>query len=119
MIIIENEHIVMTDIDDTLLMWPKDHQKPGKGKVLVVCPYSGLKTYLKPHKKHINLIKKYHGRGMVIVAWSAAGYKWAEAAIKAVKLEDYITLVLTKPSKFMDDLKAEEILGVRVYLEDK
>lgn len=115
--VIENENVVCFDCDDTLVLWfsgcdPKD-------KVNILCPYSKTIDSLKPHKRHIDLLKKYKGRGMTVIVWSAAGYQWAEAVVKALELEDYVDFVQTKPSKYVDDMTAEHVLGSRIYLEDK
>lgn len=112
---IENEMIVMVDVDDTLLMW-KDHTQPGDNKIAVTDPYDNATVFLVPHQKHIDQIRKWHGRGFSVIVWSAGGVQWAKAAVAALKLEPYVDLVMTKPSKFVDDLPANQILGTPVYL---
>lgn len=117
--ILESEMIVMTDIDDTLVMWDRSFHQPGENKVRFVDPYDLSVNYLTPHQKHIDLIKKYKGRGMTVIAWSAGGYAWAKSVIETLELQEYIDLVMSKPIKYIDDLNADEILGSRVYLENK
>lgn len=117
MIVIDNEQVVMYDCDDTLVMWFSGCD-PSE-KIEIICPYGGTETWLKPHKRHIELLKQHKARGNTIVVWSAAGYKWAEAVVKALELDVYVDFIMTKPNKYVDDLTADEILGTRIYLEDK
>lgn len=115
--VIESEDIVMYDCDDTLVMWFSQCD-PDK-KVQIVCPYGGSVTWLKPHYRHIDLLKKHYGRGKTVIVWSAAGYKWAEAVVEALGLKDHVHFIMTKPMSYVDDLEASEILGSRIYLSDK
>lgn len=125
MIVNENENIVCYDVDDTLVMW--DNQRfdtpYDENGVLdpkrrpFIDPYDNSTNYLAPNKKHIALLKKHKGRGCFVVVWSAAGVKWAESVIKELGLESYVDVVTTKPSKYVDDLPGNEILGTRIYLK--
>jgi len=107
-----NESVICFDVDETLIM----HKA---GKLKVKDPYVE-KTYhkVKPHNKHIQLLKTHKGRGYCIVVWSAGGVKWAENVVKALDLESYVDLIITKPLKYVDDLEADKILTSRVYLND-
>lgn len=113
-----NEVNVFCDVDDTLVHWHNDYSKPGDDKIKIIDPYDKSVNYLKPHKKHIRLLKKMKGRGNFIIVWSAGGFKWAEAVVKALKLEDVVDLVMTKPAKYVDDLDASVWIGSRIYLKD-
>ena len=115
--LIESEDVVMYDCDDTLVLWFTECD-PSE-KIQITCPYGRSETWLKPHKRHIELLKKHKERGMTVIVWSAAGYKWANAVVKALNLEEYVDFCMTKPNKYVDDLQANEILGVRIFLEDK
>lgn len=117
MIELNNEYVVAFDIDDTLVLWSDTYSQPGDNKIAFLDPYDGSTNYLTPHKKHIALLKKYKGRGMCVIVWSAAGTQWAKSVINTLGLADYIDVVMTKPSKYVDDLQAQEILGSRIYLK--
>lgn len=122
MIVNEKENIVCYDVDDTLVMWDDLFDRPhnnsmGAEAQPFVDPYDNSTNYLFPHRKHIGLLKKHAGRGCMVVVWSAAGVKWAESVIKALGLEQYVDVVTTKPSKYVDDLPGNEILGTRIYLK--
>ena len=115
--IIENEQVIFVDCDDTLVMWDDTFRQPGDNKIEVFDPNDSSNNYLTPNEKHIDLVKKHKGRGYFVVVWSAAGYAWANSVVNAVKLNDYVDIVMSKPVKYMDDLTANEILGTRVYLK--
>lgn len=115
--IFENEYVVAIDCDDTLVMWDVNHTQPHENSVAFICPYDGSTNHLIPNKKHIDFLKKCKGRGMCIMVWSAGGVLWAEAVINTLGLSDYVDLIITKPSKYVDDLFAKDILGQRVYLK--
>jgi hypothetical protein len=115
--VIENDRTVYIDCDDTLVMWPKDYKKKKKGRVKCIDHYNKTVNYLIPHKKHINLLKAYKGRGFFCVAWTAAGSLWFLEVIKQLKLEKYVDLVITKPEKYVDDLDSSVWIGPRVYLK--
>lgn len=116
MIALDNEFVVAFDVDDTLVMWEKQETK-SQNAVTFLDPYDGSKHLLVPHQGHISLMKKYKGRGMCIIVWSAGGTQWAKSVINTLGLQDYVDIILTKPSKYVDDLQASEILGNRVYLK--
>lgn len=110
--VIENESIIFFDCDDTLVMWGLDPINPA----YVINPYYGESERLAPHKGHIKVLKERKARGSTIVVWSAGGYKWAEAVVKALNLEEYVDLCMTKPHAYVDDKTAAEIMGERIYL---
>jgi len=100
MFILKSDKTLFVDVDDTLIMW-KGH------------------TYT-PHKKHIEMIKKFHARVQPVVVWSAGGWEWAERIVKELGLEPYVTAVMSKPMWWVDDVTANEVLPeyTRIYLED-
>lgn len=114
--VFNNEMVAAFDVDDTLVLWDKTSEFAGEGKVEFLDPDDNSKHYLYPHVSHIRLLKCSKKRGFLVLVWSAAGYKWAETVIKTLKLEEYVDIILTKCSKYFDDLQPDEILGQRVYL---
>lgn len=119
MLVIENERIIASDVDDTLVLWSDNCYQPHDGAIRFVDPYDNSVVYLTPHQRHIDLLKKWKGRGYFIEVWSAAGVKWAETVVRTLKLQDTVDLVSTKREKYLDDLLAHEVLGMRVYLDPK
>ncbi len=116
--VIGNEMNVMFDCDDTLVLWDNNYSIPSKGKIELEDPYTSALLYLKPHAKHIELMKSYKARGYSVFVWSAGGKLWAEEVVKRLQIKDIVDHCMSKPTKFVDDLPAEEVLGTRVYLKD-
>src|ERR1700677_2822537 len=92
--IINKESTVFFDVDDTLVMWKE--QKGPTAKITIVEPHYGDEVLLTPHSGHIKILKDRKARGSFIVVWSAGGYAWAEAVVKALNLEEYVYLVMKK-----------------------
>lgn len=120
--IIENDLSVFCDVDETLLLYSgieywTSPSNGYSGRIEILHPMNGDRYYLVPHTEHINLLKSYKSQGRKITVWSAQGYKWALAAVQALKLEDTVDFVMSKPDKFIDDKRnTEDILGSRVYI---
>jgi predicted phosphatase len=119
MLVVQNDRTVSIDVDDTLLMYDDNFMQPHEGAIRIVDPNDNQVVYLTPHQRHVDLIKKWKGRGYFIEVWSANGFAWAERAVRALNLEDYVDIVTTKREKFVDDLPASQVLGTRVYLNPK
>lgn len=113
--IVDIESTVFFDVDDTLVMWGREDLYD-KDLMEVKSPYHGETHVLAPHKGHIKILKDRKARGSFIVVWSAGGFAWAEAVVKALGLEKYVDLVMTKPHAFVDDKTAAEIMGERIYI---
>lgn len=133
------------DVDDTLIMWNRP-SVDDPNAIEITCPTSRalraiqdlnedgsltpdadvepieVGTWVErvtPHKKHIEQLKLHKLRGHTIVVWSAGGWEWAEAAVRALKLEKYVDLVIEKPTWYYDDLQPHEFMGKRYYLKDE
>lgn len=130
------------DVDDTLVKWDRAQYSDidKLHAVAITCPTSrqskiieqetgeeaklenakGTWTeYLIPHRKHIEQLKLHKLRGHTIIVWSAGGWEWAEAVVRALKLEQYVDLVIEKPMWYYDDLTANEFMGKRIYCKDE
>lgn len=113
--VIKNEMIAAFDVDDTLVLW--DHpDKEVKGKHFKD-PHDGMLHLLVPHRKHIKLLKDFKSRGYTVIVWSGGGHEWAKTVIDTLGLEDHVDFCMTKVTKFIDDLQAQEVLGSRIYLK--
>jgi len=113
--IVTNECLIFVDVDDTLVMWGK--AKKGEKVVAITSPYDNGQIFVKPHKGHIKILKDRHARGAHIIVWSAGGYKWAQAVVKALGLESHVNLIMSKPFMYIDDKKAEDFMGEHLYLD--
>lgn len=113
--VISQESTVFVDCDDTLVMWGVKARK-GEKLVAVTNPHDGSQSYLAAHLGHIKVLKDRKARGSYVVVWSAGGYAWANSVVKALGLEPYVDLVMTKPHMYIDDKKAEEFMGEHLYI---
>lgn len=114
MIKLNKEHLIFFDCDETLIL----HNKKNNTNIRIIDPYNsnGPSIIVKEHSAHVKLLKDHFVRGYGIVVWSAAGREWSEAVVKALGLEQYVDIVMSKPTKYVDDLEAHQILGSRVFL---
>lgn len=113
----DSQMVIMFDVDDTLVMHEISEEMPGD--VYVKDPYDNKDNLLRTHERHVKLLKDFKARGYTVCVWSAAGAPWAKAVVDALKLEEYVDIVMSKPLKYVDDLPANEILGSRLYLNEK
>lgn len=113
-IFFSNENTSYFDIDDTMVMWTKGTHY-GEGKQEFENPYNGETYWLIPHAKHIDFLKSCHGRGHLIVVWSAGGSAWAKEVVSKLGLSQYVHLIITKPVRYIDDLKGAG-LDSHIYL---
>lgn len=103
----------MVDVDDTLIMWDvNSFDKPTN--IIDVHMYGYVST-LVPNKPNIELLKKFRRLGYDIIVWSQTGYDWAEAIVKALDLESYVSAYATKPKFYMDDLDSGAWMGKRIW----
>lgn len=118
MIEILNEHIVMVDVDETLIL-DRDPitDKESLNEFVVNNPYDLENKKRIPHFRHIELIKQMKGRGRYIGVWSGGGVLWAKEVVKALGLESYVDIVMTKPLGYVDDLQADRWLNNHIYLK--
>lgn len=110
-----NNNITCFDVDDTLAIWPKDFRinKPGRVKFL----YGGENVYLEEHSFHTLFLKQCYLRGDHVIVWSANGYEWARQVVAEFKLEQHVSLVMSKPIRHVDDKEEKtSIVGPRVFI---
>lgn len=110
--IVVSDKIVWVDVDDTLVCWnlssfPKEDQ--------ITVNHVNGPVQLVPHRYNINTIRKFWKLGYTLVVHSGSGYSWAEAVVKALNLEECITLILSKPKYFFDDYSADSWAGPRIW----
>jgi hypothetical protein len=117
--LIANESNIFFDCDDTLVLWDKPDNIPvdSVDRLDIMCPYEGRPLCVYRHNPHIKLLINHAARGSHITVWSASGYQWAEAVVKALGLEPYVHVIMSKPRAHVDDLPASEWMGERIYLQ--
>lgn len=114
MLTFPTDNSIFFDVDETLVLWsfPADRHE----ETLLIDNW-GYLTRLLPHKTHINQLIKHKNAGHSIVVWSQGGVNWATNVVKALKLEEYVDVVMCKPFWFYDDLPATAFMPEeqRVY----
>ena len=114
-IVINNDDSVFCDIDETLVFWKTTD--PTDTVIEVPDPYINDKPVkLVPHQRNIDLIRRKYGQGKMIIAWSAGGAIWARNVINALGLNDIVTLIMAKPTTYVDDIDVANWGLNRVYL---
>lgn len=113
--VFRNDRVIAFDVDDTLVMWGRNFDKPFEGCVEVLDVHDGKMVYLTPHLKHVRDMIIYKKTGWTVMVWSAGGYEWAESVISTLGIKKYVDLVMTKPSRLYDDLPLDQALGVLYY----
>lgn len=111
--VMPDKNTVYFDCDDTLVIWK--YNLSDKGKTIEIGGPDFTQRVL-PHLAHIEEVKKAKARGHVTVVWSAGGSAWSEAVVKALHLEKYVDLVVSKPNYFFDDLSPEAFMTNRMYI---
>lgn len=105
MIVIDSDKTAWFDCDDTLVSW--DSFPGEEGTVLFKTPAQSY--YLKAKQGNIDQLKLHFSRGHRIVVWSAGGYEWAKCVVDTLGLQDYVSLVVSKPQWIYDDLPLAEV----------
>lgn len=121
MITLESEKVICFDVDDTLLLWSNDRSwgKNNKEAIRILDPYLPMDLYteeyrylyLKPNHDVIQMVKDYKEAKYTVVVWSAGGWLWAKTAVKALKLEEFVDLCMSKPDAYVDDNDATCWMG--------
>lgn len=132
MIVLSSHNSVHFDVDDTLVLWSPTPEEKEKYGIEITCPGSKILKddgtldvgpswieYLVPHFVHIEQVKKHKARGHTVVVWSAGGWEWAEAAVKALSIENYVDVVMSKPDWAYDDLAPEAYMPKSQYMKNE
>ena len=116
--VIKNERIIPTDIDETLIMHDITNASNDALIVEIIDPYApNTRIQMRVNEPMVKILKDEKVRGSYIIAWSKAGYQWAEAVIRALGLESFVDLIMTKPIAYMDDTPVEHWLKDRIYIK--
>lgn len=115
-IFIASDNQIFFDVDETLVFW-NTNEDPFDDIITIVDPYiSGTTIDLVPHDRHISLLKRNKGQGRNIVVWSAGGADWAKTVVYALGIEEYVDVIMAKPTSYVDDTPMEAWGCQRIYL---
>lgn len=100
MIAFKDNRTVYFDVDDTLVEWKLCGEKdPGATRI----EKDGHIFYKKVIQDHVDELKNQKMTGNTVVVWSAGGGEWAATVVRALDLEKYVDVCLTKPDFYYDD----------------
>ena len=91
---------VFFDVDDTLVMWD---EKVKGATVCINC--DGHLSHMVINKGNLEELKRHGSRGIDVIVWSQGGVQSAQSVVRALKLENYVAGIMTKPFCYYDDLK--------------
>ena len=112
--VINTDNAMFFDVDNTLVMWGTSEIY--KTTVDIKDPYTNEYETLIINEAHVKLLKRMKMRDKIIVVWSHGGFKWAEAVVKALELENEVDLVMTKMEDYIDDLDVDQWATKNIYL---
>ena len=117
--IVKHEHTTFHDVDETLIMHCKASEfSPGDTVVYIQDTIDLTKEIaFKVNENMVRLLKEESQRGSYVVVWSRGGWEWAFNVIRALKLENYVHQIMTKPMVYFDDKDISTWLPYRVYIE--
>ncbi len=113
MFVLKSHHVVYCDVDNTIVRQATDEDSHS---IRIEAP--GFEQRCALRMLTIRELTREFEKGNSIVVWSARGYDWAEAVVKALGLEQYVAAVASKPSKYFDDIPCTEFMGSRVYINE-
>lgn len=115
---IKNDMLARFDVDKTII-FSRSELPPGfdfeRNKPIIVTT-SKSTAQVWPHLEHIEKLKEHKARGQHVVVWSAGGWEWAEAVVKALGLEEFVDDVEPKGQWWWDDLPKDKICKERCYI---
>lgn len=110
-IYIKNDRVVCFDCDGTLIV----QGKPDDERAIAFVHY-GVERFV-PHKAHIEALVEAKREGKFVIVWSHRGSEWVNEVIKKLGLENYVDLMMPKPTAYVDDLPADEWMN-RVFISE-
>lgn len=111
---IANENVRPFDCDGCLIV-DKDKSDLVVDVVDPIDPAKVIKVGV--NKPMVRLLREECARGSYIVVWSRGGHQWASNIVYALKIEDCVSLILSKPIVYFDDIPVQEWLKDRVFIE--
>lgn len=111
-VILNYDRVLFVDVDDTLVTF---EYKPEDISKCVLIGVGDFKKSALPLLTNIDKLRNARVRGHGVVVWSQGGYEWASEVVRALNLEAYVDLIVSKPNWIYDDLPVEAWMGPRFY----
>lgn len=118
---IRSNLVTCFDIDDTLIYWDHDkstkrYGRPSLKRVTIELNKRSIDKHI--IKEHVEELIRQKESGAFIIVWSASGYEWAEAVVKALNICDHVDLIMSKPMRIYDDKDPQDWMPKRRYMID-
>lgn len=97
---VESELIAWVDVDGTLVDF---YNRPGVMSYTVNLNYYGKEKEAVLLKKNIEFVRSLKKRGYFIIVHTNNGYRWGEEVVRTLELGDCVDLIMSKPSKVLDN----------------
>ena len=111
----DKKDAIFFDVDSTLVEWVHcSFVDERKDVGMNLQPGSGHLHF--PIVEHIEELKKLKAEGNTIMVWSQGGSEWAGEVVRALGLEEFVDVCLTKPHEYFDDLLASDWMPTRSFL---
>jgi predicted phosphatase len=117
MVIIKNENVDPFDVDGCLVIHQAASLIPESEKIEVYDAVTKNLVIVRINRPMVRLLRESASRGSFVIVWSRGGYQWAADVVKALGLQDYVNLVMSKPLAYFDDMPVEKWLPHRVFIE--
>lgn len=118
MLTLNKSKVTYFDVDDTLIYW--NWPKTNEQQTITLYPHSDKEPItFAVNSEMVEQLKKHWARKHAIVVWSQGGWQWAEQVVKALNLQDYVDLVIEKPSWLYDDLPAKAFMPKSLWVGNK
>lgn len=108
---LKSHKVVTVDCDDTLVMWNISEYPTLPRIELDLCGPAILAV----NQKNVNLVTKLAKLGYTIIVWSQTGWDWAETVCTKLGIDPIVSLYLTKPRYYVDDLESHVWMGERLW----
>ena len=112
MLTFDERKTVFFDVDDTILEW-KSCNPGDQGSIITT--NNGQVFHKRAISPNIEALKSHFLAGHIVVVWSAGGSTWAKTVIEALRLQDYVNVILNKPDFYYDDKDASHWLPYRQF----
>ena len=111
-LIVNQETVVPFDCDKTLIDYSTEGAHPNQLIKIGLIP--GEEIIVARIEEHIQMMKNMYAAKMFVIVWSASGWEWAAHIVKKLGLTKYVSLVMSKPKFYVDDIPAESFMK-RLY----
>lgn len=111
----KSEQVICVDIDNTLVL--HGPIKKGQKTVSITNPYTKEQKIMRIHEPHLRVVTERLARGATLIVWSAGGYAWAEAVLKALNLTHKNIRVFSKSIAYIDDKVATKWMGEHINMD--